>query len=223
MGIDRVLSLKNVSKEYTKGQIKSFAVRDVSLEIRRGELVCLAGKSGSGKTTLLGMLGLINVPTSGQINFDGRDITSSSDAELARIRRNKIGIIFQQFNLLPALSAVENVMYPLFMLKDGEARKKAMEALAEVDMVSLAHRKPKQLSGGQMQRVSIARAFAKRPELIIADEPTANLDAQNAKIVYQLLQRLNEEKGVTVVIATHDRDFSDHCGRRVGMFDGKLL
>lgn len=218
-----MLSLKNVSKVYTKGQIKSFAVRDVSLEIRRGELICLAGKSGSGKTTLLGMLGLINVPTSGQINFDGIDITSSSDAELARIRRNKIGIIFQQFNLLPALSAVENVMYPLFMLKDRDARKKAMEALAEVDMVALADRKPKQLSGGQMQRVSISRAFAKRPELIIADEPTANLDAENAKIVYQLLQRVNREKGVTVVIATHDRDFSDNCGRRVGMLDGKLL
>jgi ABC-type lipoprotein export system ATPase subunit len=217
-----VLSLKNVSKEYTKGQVKSFAVRDVTLSIRRGELVCLAGKSGSGKSTLLGMMGLINVPTSGQIDFDGVDVASSSDAATARIRRNKIGIIFQQFNLLPALSAVENVMYPLLMLNDAQARKKAMDALAEVDMVSFAHRKPKQLSGGQMQRVSIARAFAKRPELIIADEPTANLDAENAKIVYQLLQRVNQEKDVTVVIATHDRDFSDQCGRRVAMLDGQL-
>ncbi len=218
-----MLSLKDVSKEYSKGQIKSFAVRDVSLEIRRGELVCLAGKSGSGKTTLLGMMGLINLPTSGRIEFDGINVSSSSDAELARIRRNKIGIIFQHFNLLPALSAVENVMYPLFMLKDAQARKKALEALAEVDMASLAHRKPRQLSGGQMQRVSIARAFAKRPELIIADEPTANLDAENTIVVYELLQRLNREKGVTVVIATHDRDFADSCGRRVGMLDGKLL
>ncbi len=217
-----MLSLKNVSKEYTKGQVKSFAVRDVTLSIRRGELVCLAGKSGSGKSTLLGMMGLINVPTSGQIDFDGVDVASSSDAATARIRRNKIGIIFQQFNLLPALSAVENVMYPLLMLNDAQARKKAMDALAEVDMVSFAHRKPKQLSGGQMQRVSIARAFAKRPELIIADEPTANLDAENAKIVYQLLQRVNQEKDVTVVIATHDRDFSDQCGRRVAMLDGQL-
>ena len=218
-----MLSLKDVSKEYLRGQVKSFAVRSVSLEIRRGELVCLAGKSGSGKTTLLGMMGLINNPTSGQIDFDGINVTSASDADLARIRRDKIGIIFQQFNLLPALSAVENVMYPLYMLKDGQARKKALEALAEVDMVSLAHRKPKQLSGGQMQRVSIARAFAKKPALIIADEPTANLDAENAQIVYQLLQRLNRDKGVTIVVATHDRDFSDHYGRKVGMLDGHLL
>jgi putative ABC transport system ATP-binding protein len=220
---NRVLSLKGVSKEYSKGQVKSFAVRDVSLGIGRGELVCLAGKSGSGKTTLLGMLGLINMPTSGQIHFDGVDVTASSDAQRAKIRRNKIGIVFQQFNLLPALSAVENVMYPLYMLKDDKAREKALEALAEVDMVSLANRKPKQLSGGQMQRVSIARAFAKKPELIIADEPTANLDVENAQIVYQLLQRLNQEKGVTVVIATHDRDFSERCGRTVGMLDGKLV
>lgn len=218
-----MLSLKDVDKEYSKGQIKSFAVRKVSLEIGRGELMCLAGKSGSGKTTLLGVLGLINTPTSGQVIFDGVDVTSASDARLARIRRRKIGIVFQQFNLLPALSAVENVMYPLYMLKDKEARRKALQALAEVDMASLAHRKPKQLSGGQMQRVSIARAFAKSPELIIADEPTANLDADNAKIVYELLRRLNKDTGVTVVIATHDRDFSDTCGRRVDMLDGKVI
>ena len=218
-----MLTLNSVSKEYSKGQVKSFAVRDLSLEIARGELVCLAGKSGSGKTTLLGMLGLINMPTSGQIHFDGVNVTASSDAQRARIRRHKIGIVFQQFNLIPALSAVENVMYPLYLLKDDKAREKALAALAEVDMASLAHRKPKQLSGGQMQRVSIARAFAKKPELIIADEPTANLDAENAQVVYQLLQRLNQEKGVTVVIATHDRDFSERYGRRVGMRDGKLI
>jgi len=218
-----MLSLIQVNKEYSSGRVTSFAVRDVSLEIGRGELVCLAGKSGSGKTTLLGIVSLINTPSSGRIVFDGVDATSASDAELAQIRRRKIGIVFQQFNLIPALSAVENVMYPLYMLKDKQARKKALAALAEVDMASLAYRKPRQLSGGQMQRVAIARAYAKRPELIIADEPTANLDAENTAVVYQLLQRLNREMGVTVIIATHDRDFSDQCGRRIDMLDGKLV
>ena len=218
-----MLTLNDVSKEYSKGQIESFAVRDVSLQIGRGELVCLAGKSGSGKTTLLGILGLINTPTSGQIDFDGTDVIASSDAQRAAIRLDKIGIVFQQFNLLPALSALENVMYPLYMRKDGQARAKAMQALADVDMLSFANRKPKQLSGGQMQRVSIARAFAKKPELIIADEPTANLDAENAKVVYQLLQRSNQETGVTVVIATHDRDFAEGCARTVSMRDGRVI
>ena len=218
-----MLALNGVSKEYGSGQVRSFAVRDVDLRIERGELVCLAGKSGSGKSTLLGILGLINVPTSGEVIFDELRLNGASDAELAMIRRQKIGIIFQQFNLHPALTAVENVMYPLYMLRDGQAREKALQALAEVSMDAFAQRKPKQLSGGQMQRVSIARAFAKNPELIIADEPTANLDAENTQIVYQMLQRLNREKGVTVVIATHDRDFSDSCVRRIDIHDGKIL
>jgi putative ABC transport system ATP-binding protein len=218
-----MLELIGVDKEYTNGHVKSFAVRNVSLRIDNGELVCLSGKSGSGKSTLLGVLGLINSPTSGEVMFDGRKVSGTSDSELAKIRRHKIGIIFQQFNLHPALTAVENVMYPLYMLKDNQAKNKAMDALAEVGMETFAKRRPKQLSGGQMQRVSIARAFAKRPELIIADEPTANLDAENTSIVYQLLQRLNRDKGVTVVIATHDRDFSDSCARVLNMRDGKLL
>ena len=215
--------LENVSKEYANGQVRSFAMRDVTLRIDRGELVCVAGKSGSGKSTLLGILGLINQPTSGEVVFDDRRIGDASDAELAHMRRQKIGIIFQQFNLHPALTAVENVMYPLYMLKDRQAREKAMKALADVGMDAFADRKPKQLSGGQMQRVSIARAFAKKPELIIADEPTANLDTENTQVVYELLRRLNREKGVTLVIATHDRDFSDNAARRLNMQDGKLL
>jgi putative ABC transport system ATP-binding protein len=218
-----MLELIGVDKEYTNGHVKSFAVRNISLKIGSGELVCLSGKSGSGKSTLLGVLGLINTPTSGEVMFDGRKVSGTSDSELAKIRRHKIGIIFQQFNLHPALNAVENVMYPLYMLKDKQAKSKAMDALAEVGMETFAKRRPKQLSGGQMQRVSIARAFAKRPELIIADEPTANLDVENTGIVYQLLQQLNRDKGVTIVIATHDRDFSDSCARVLNMRDGKLL
>ncbi|MDR2012144.1 MAG: ABC transporter ATP-binding protein [Rhodanobacter sp.] len=215
--------LENVSKEYANSQVRSFAMRDVTLRIDRGELICVTGKSGSGKSTLLGILGLINQPTSGDVSFDDRRVSDASDAELAQIRRQKIGIIFQQFNLHPTLTAVENVMYPLYMLKDRQARSKAIQALADVGMDAFADRKPKQLSGGQMQRVSIARAFAKKPELIIADEPTANLDTENTQIVYQLLQRLNHEKGVTLVIATHDRDFSDSAVRRLNMQDGRLL
>ncbi|NVZ18749.1 ABC transporter ATP-binding protein [Pseudomonas costantinii] len=218
-----MFSLRKVCKQYGRAPVTGFAVRDIDLNIARGELVCLAGKSGSGKSTLLGILGLINVPSSGEVLFEGKSIAGTTDAQLARIRRQHIGIIFQQFNLHPALTALENVMYPLFMLKDHQAHDKAMAALAEVGMDSFAQRRPRELSGGQMQRVSIARAFAKRPDLIIADEPTANLDAENSDIVYGLLRRLNQEKGVTVVVATHDRDFSDHCPRKIDMQDGQII
>ncbi|MBZ9613157.1 ABC transporter ATP-binding protein [Rheinheimera maricola] len=218
-----MLKLNQVSKEYRNGQVQSVAVNNVSLQINRGELVCLTGKSGSGKSTLLGMLGLINTPSSGEILLNDQHISKLSDSELANIRRQHIGIIFQQFNLHPALTALENVMYPLYLLKDRQAKAKALAALADVGMEEFAERKPKQMSGGQMQRVSIARAFAKKPELIIADEPTANLDSENTAVVYQLLQKLNQDKGVTVVIATHDRNFSSSAVRTLDMHDGQLI
>ncbi|WP_037053288.1 ABC transporter ATP-binding protein [Rheinheimera baltica] len=218
-----MLKLNQVSKEYRNGQVQSVAVNNVSLEIGRGELVCLTGKSGSGKSTLLGMLGLINTPSSGEILLNDQQISKLSDSELANIRRQHIGIIFQQFNLHPALTALENVMYPLYLLKDRQAKAKALAALADVGMEEFSDRKPKQMSGGQMQRVSIARAFAKKPELIIADEPTANLDSENTAVVYQLLQKLNQDKGVTVVIATHDKNFSSSAVRTLDMHDGQLI
>lgn len=218
-----MLKLNQVSKEYRNGQLQSVAVNNVSLRIGRGELVCLTGKSGSGKSTLLGMLGLINTPSSGEILLNDQNISTLSDSALATIRRQHIGIIFQQFNLHPALTALENVMYPLYLLKDRQAKAKALAALADVGMADFADRKPKQMSGGQMQRVSIARAFAKKPELIIADEPTANLDSENTAVVYQLLKKLNQDKGVTVVIATHDQDFSNSGVRKIDMRDGQLI
>ena len=145
------------------------------------------------------------------------------DSALADLRREKIGIVFQQFNLHPALTALENVMYPLYMLKDQQAKEKALEALEAVGMAEYKDRRPKQLSGGQMQRVSIARAFVKEPELIIADEPTANLDSENTQIIYDLLQDLNQQTGVTVVIATHDQEFASGGPRALNMCDGQLI
>jgi len=218
-----MLSLENVSKEYGSGTVKSYAVQNVNLNINKGELLCLTGKSGSGKSTLLSMLGLINRPTNGDICFNKKSIIGLGDGELAGIRRDDIGIIFQQFNLHPALSAIENVMYPLYMLNDPYAKEKARAALNEVGMDDFRNRKPKQMSGGQMQRVSIARAFVKEPSLIIADEPTANLDSENTQVVYDLLQKFNQDKEVTVVIASHDQDFANSGIRKVAMRDGNII
>jgi putative ABC transport system ATP-binding protein len=218
-----MLHLNNVSKKYVNGNIATLAVNNVSLKIDRGELVCLTGQSGSGKSTLLSMLGLINPPSIGEILFDEQTVAKMSDSALANIRRHKIGIIFQQFNLHPALSALENVMYPLYMLKDVNAKQKALQALDEVGMADFQNRRPKQLSGGQMQRVSIARAFVKKPQLIIADEPTANLDSENTLIVYDLLKTLNRDKNVTVVVASHDEEFSSSGIRAINMRDGQLV
>jgi ABC-type lipoprotein export system ATPase subunit len=218
-----MLQLRNVSKHYPQAGQRNTVVQAVDLTIQPGELVVLTGKSGSGKSTLLGMLGLINPPSSGQIWWCGEDITQLHDRALAEIRKNDIGIIFQQFNLHPALSVLENVMYPLMLLKQADAKQKALAALDEVGMLSFAQRKPKQLSGGQMQRVSIARAFVKAPRLIIADEPTANLDSENSAVVYQLLQRLQQDKGVTVVIASHDAEFASSGVRAIRLHDGRIV
>ncbi|RMH48771.1 MAG: ABC transporter ATP-binding protein [Gammaproteobacteria bacterium] len=218
-----MIRLSSVSKEYYNGQVKTLAIKNVNLYIKCGALACLVGRSGSGKSTLLGLLGLIDTPTSGEILFGQNNVSGLSDSQLAAIRRKKIGIIFQRFNLHPALSALENVMYPLYMLKDKQAKPKAIKALADVGMEELSSRRPKELSGGQMQRVAIARAFAKRPELIIADEPTANLDSENASIVYELLEKFHKEQGATVVIATHDREFVERCSHRITLHDGMLV
>ncbi len=217
-----MFQLVNVSKTYPVGEVSVCAVSNVNLEIKEGELVCLTGQSGSGKSTLLSMLGLINIPTSGEIRFENTVVSNLGDRKLAAIRRNKIGIVFQHFNLHAALTALENVMYPLYMLRDKSAREKSIAALREVGMEEYANRRPKQLSGGQMQRVSIARAFVKSPKLIIADEPTANLDSQNSNLVYGLIRKLNAEKGVTVVIASHDQHLSNSGIRKVHVKDGKV-
>lgn len=217
-----MFKLSCVSKYYMSGELRQYALKEVDLEILPGEFVFLTGPSGSGKSTLLGILGLINMPSSGEFFFEDRSVPNLVDRELASIRRNKIGIIFQHFNLHPALSALENVMYPLYLLKDRQAKEKAMEALEEVGMKDYAERRPRQLSGGQMQRVSIARAFVKRPEIIIADEPSANLDSENSALVYDLIESLNRKKNITVVVATHDKEFLKADGRTVMIKDGNI-
>lgn len=214
-----------VSKSFMLGGAEIPAVREVSLRLERGEFLALCGSSGSGKSTLLNLLGCLAHPTEGRVIIGGQDVGQLTDRELSAFRAEKLGFVFQNFNLLPVLSAVENVEYPLFKQDDltrMERRERALFALSQVGLVDFASRRPSELSGGQRQRVAIARAFVHRPQLIIADEPTANLDKRTAGEVLDLMARLNENTGSTVILATHDPMAMARARRRVEISDGKV-
>ena len=211
-----------VSKSYILGGNEVCAVRDVSLRLDRGEFVALCGSSGSGKTTLLNLIGCIAAPSSGRIFITGREVSLLNDLELADFRASHLGFIFQTFNLLPVLTALENVEYALLRRRTnaGERREIARAALAQVGLSKYEHHRPSQLSGGQRQRVAIARAFVRRPELIIADEPTANLDKTTAGEILDLMAQLNQSTGSTVIMATHDAMAMARAKRRIDISDG---
>ncbi len=219
------LEFENISRIYRTGDIESYALRSVSFKIDRGEFVSIAGPSGSGKTTILNIVGCLDNATSGKYILDGEDINSRSDNALALIRRNKIGFVFQTFNLIPILSAFENVEFPL-ILKGGmtpsERSGKVESILDEVGLLELKNRKPSELSGGQQQRVSIARALVKGPELVLADEPTANLDSVSGKDVLDLMLDLNKKLGVTFIFSTHDQMVMDYAKRLIMLKDGLI-
>ena len=220
-----MLELKEVSKIYDMGkENKVFALDRVSLEIRQGEYVCIIGPSGSGKSTMMNILGCLDVPTSGEYFVDGIEISKYSEKQLATLRNQKIGFIFQGFNLLPRLSALENVELPLIYRGVGfkERRKLAHEALARVGMDNRASHKPTELSGGQQQRVAIARALVTSPKVILADEPTGNLDSQAGEVVMKILTELNQA-GTTVVIITHNDEIAEKARRVVKILDGKIV
>ncbi len=219
-----MIELKDIRKTYALGGELVHALDGVSLSIGEGEFMAIVGPSGSGKSTLMNILGCLDVPTSGSYLFEGKDISSYRSGHLADIRNRKIGFIFQGFNLLPKLSALENVELPLIYKGMFPARRvqAANEALEAVGLKDRARHKPSQLSGGQQQRVAIARALVTRPKIILADEPTGNLDSKSGAEVMELLKQLNSE-GTTVVLITHDNEVARSAHRIIRIFDGKIV
>jgi ABC-type lipoprotein export system ATPase subunit len=219
-----IIQAIGVQKIYNSSQIKVHALRGLDLSIRRGEMVAIMGPSGCGKTTLLNTLSGLDDLTEGQVIVDGDPIHEMSDKKRTRYRAEKMGFVFQFFNLLPVLSAVENVELPLLVagVKPGEARRRAQEALAMVGLADQAHKRPAAMSGGEQQRVTIARALVNGPAIVWADEPTGNLDSETATEVMDLLCRLNEEKSQTFVLVTHDPVVAQRADRIVRMRDGLI-
>jgi putative ABC transport system ATP-binding protein len=217
--------LRGVTRTFTKGSVAVNALRGVDLDINRGEMLVLEGPSGSGKSTLLQLLGALDTPTSGQVRFAGRSLENESDQVLTEIRSKEIGFVFQQFNLIPTLTADDNVAIAM-VPREPSSERRAARARELLTQVGLEHRfghLPSRLSGGEQQRVAIARALANTPEVIIADEPTGNLDSENAKEFMLLLHDLHERSGVTIIIATHDEEVASHTQRRVRLRDGSII
>jgi putative ABC transport system ATP-binding protein len=217
-----ILSLQNVTKDYLTDGQRVRALADISLEVSRGEFVALVGRSGCGKSTLLNLAGAMDFPTSGQVLLDGMTTSSLKDAALTRLRREKIGFIFQSFQLLHTLTVFENVELPLLLAGKQNARAAARERLALVELEGLGDRYPHQLSGGQMQRVAIARALIHGPSVLLADEPTGNLDTPTANVILGLLQRLARELNTATVIATHSAEAATLASSVVRLRDGKI-
>ena len=218
-----LISLRHISKVYKMGDEELRANDDISLDISRGEFVAIVGKSGSGKSTLMNIIGALDVPSEGNYLLDGRDISTMNDNELAEIRNQKLGFIFQQYNLLPKLSILENVELPLLYqgVKEPQRKEKAMAELERVGLKEKAYNRPKQLSGGQQQRVSIARALAGSPSIILADEPTGALDSRTGREVLGFLKQLNAE-GNTIIMITHDPTLAVQARRVVQIMDGRV-
>jgi putative ABC transport system ATP-binding protein len=219
-----LVTTSGLKKVYKVGETTINAVDGLDLAIEKGEFLSIMGPSGSGKTTLLHLLGCLDVPTSGTVSIDGKETGNLKPTALAEIRREKIGFIFQQFNLLPVLSAVENVELPLRYLKvkPAERRRRALEALEKVGLTDRANNKPGQLSGGESQRVAIARALVTEPALVLADEPTGELDTSNTVRIMELLRELNEQLDLTVAIVTHDPMVAERTRRVISIRDGKI-
>ena len=217
-----LLRLDDVRKNYiTDGQVVH-AVDGVSLEVHPGEFIALVGRSGCGKSTLLNLSGAMDFPSSGTVWLDGESISELSDAGLTQVRREKVGFIFQSFQLLNTLSVIENVELPLLLAGVADTRGRAQEQLELVELGDLASRMPHQLSGGQMQRIAIARAMVHRPLLVLADEPTGNLDTATGNIILDLLRRIADERGVSIMMATHSAESTRYCDAVIKMRDGRI-
>lgn len=219
-----VITFKGITKSYGQGEATAYALRGIDLSIERGEFVAIMGPSGSGKSTAMNIIGCLDTPTHGEYLFEGVNVTALSRDQRALLRRNYIGFIFQGFNLLGKTSAVENVELPLLYrgVPATERRAKALEALKSVGLEHVAHHTPGELSGGQQQRVAIARAIVTDPVILLADEPTGNLDSAKSVEVMELLQSFNKEKGITVIMVTHEDDMASYAQRTIHFRDGLI-
>jgi len=221
----KIVELKNVKKTYMLGKTEVLALRGLSFSIERGDFAAIAGPSGSGKTTILNMVGCIDTPTEGDVAVEGEDVAVLPDKELTRFRLNKIGFIFQSFNLIPVLNVFENIEFPLLLKRDigrKERQELIMHFIEEVGLEERVRNKPAELSGGQRQRVAIARALVTRPVIVLADEPTANLDSETGHKIVDLMKEINRNEKTTFIFSTHDRHIMEHAGRVINIRDGML-
>ncbi|HVZ75502.1 MAG TPA: ABC transporter ATP-binding protein [Polyangia bacterium] len=220
-----MLEMRDVRKVYRAGLVETQALAGATVNVRRGEFLAIMGPSGSGKTTFLSVAGLLDDFDEGEVRLDGEDVKRLSDQRLSRLRNEKIGFIFQSFNLIPDLDVFDNVDVPLRYrgMAAGERDKRIEETLARLGLVARMRHLPGQLSGGQQQRVAIARALAGKPQLLLADEPTGNLDSQSARQIMDLLARINAEEGMTIVMVTHDHEFAARAHRKLHILDGRLI
>jgi len=217
-----MIRLVNVSKVVQSGAEQLTILHSLSLEIPRGQFVSVTGPSGSGKSTLLSLTAGLDAPTEGHIYLDGRDITKMSEDDLAVLRGETVGFIFQSFHLIPSLTAYENILVPMEIMGIPKATARAQQLLDEVGLHDRGHHYPSQLSGGEQQRVAIARAFANKPPILLADEPTGNLDTRNGAHVFELLVELNRDRGTTLLLVTHDRDLARRADRQISLSEGRV-
>jgi putative ABC transport system ATP-binding protein len=221
MSDEPLIQIEGVTKVYDMGVEKVHALRGVDLEIQPNEYVAIMGSSGSGKSTLLNILGLLDVPTGGKYILDGKDVAKISQSEQARVRGRKIGFVFQTFELLPRQTSLRNVELPLVYTRVRNRRQRAKDAMARVGLADRMYHRPNQMSGGQRQRVAIARALAQHPSLLLADEPTGNLDSTTGREIMDLFEALHDE-GQTIIIVTHEPEVAEHCDRIVSIRDGAI-
>lgn len=218
-----MIEIKNVTKTVRSGTDDLTILAEVSLEIPDGQFVAITGASGSGKSTLLGLIAGLDAPSSGEILIDGQSITAMNEDGLANLRSDKLGFIFQSFHLIPSLTAFENILIPLEIRGDKNAKERATQLLEEVDLTNRGHHYPNELSGGEQQRVAIARAFANNPKILLADEPTGNLDSRNGQHIFELMTALHDNKKTTLILVTHDQELAEKAERQIRLRDGKII
>jgi putative ABC transport system ATP-binding protein len=218
-----MIELYKVSKVVQSGAEKLTILRELDLTIPDGQFIAVVGPSGSGKSTLLGLVAGLDAPTAGEIRIDGEEITRMGEDALATLRGRKIGFVFQSFHLIPSMTALENILAPLEIAGFKGAGERARQLLADVELTERAHHYPSQLSGGEQQRVAIARAFANDPKILLADEPTGNLDSRNGRHVFDLMTEMNRRRGATLILVTHDHELASRADRRISLRDGQVV